>query len=87
MQSEIFRKQNESCNLLLRQNLTPRQTASAMTMLEETVETKTWKASRGLAECSKYRLCHQQKKTVEHILLDSEYLTKHNRGLMILAIS
>ena len=40
MQSEIFRKQDESCNLWLIQNLTPRKTASVMTMLEEMVETK-----------------------------------------------
>ena len=40
MQSEIFQKQDESCNLWLRQNLTPRKTASVMTMLEQMVETK-----------------------------------------------
>ena len=50
IQSEIFRKQDESCNLWLRQNLTPRKTASVMTMLEQMVETKSWKASRGLAK-------------------------------------
>ena len=68
MQSEIFRKQDESCNLWLRQNLTPRKTASVMTMLEQMIEIKPWKASRGLAECSKYRLCGQQRETVEHLL-------------------
>ena len=93
MQSEIFRKQDESCNLWLRQNLTPRKTASVMTMLEQMVETKSWKASRGLAKCSKCRLCGQQRETVEHLLAgckvleNSEYLTRHNRALMILAIS
>ena len=53
MQSEIFRKQDESCNLWLKQNLTPRKTASVMTMLEQMVESKSWKASRRLAKCSK----------------------------------
>ena len=49
MQSEIFRKQHESCKLWLRQNLTPRNTASVMALLEQMVETKSWKASGGLA--------------------------------------
>ena len=93
MQSKIFRKQDESRNLWLRQDLTPRKTASVMTMLEQMVETKSWKASRGLAKCSKCRLCGQQRETVEHllagckVLANSEYLTRHNRALMILAIS
>ena len=93
MQSEIFRKQDEICNLWLRQNLTPRKAASVMTMLKQMVETKSWKTSRGLAKCSKCRLCGQQRATVEHllarckVLANSEYLTRHNRGLMILAIS
>ena len=93
MQSEIFRKQDESCNLWLRQNTTSRKTASVMTMLEQMVETKSWKASRGLAEYSKCRLCGQQRETVElllagcKVLANSEYLTRHNRALIILAIS
>ena len=93
MQSEIFRKQDESCNLWLRQNLTPRKTASVMTMLEQIVERKSWKASRGLAKCSKCRLSGQQRETVEHlsaeckVLASSKYLTRHNRALIILAIS
>ena len=93
MQSEIFRKQNESCNLWLRQNLTPRKTASVISMLEQMIETKSWKASRGLAECSKCRLCGQQRETVEHllagckVLANSEYLTRYNRALMILEFS
>ena len=41
-----------------------------MTMLEQMVETKSWKASRGLAECSQCRLCSQQKETVEHLWMD-----------------
>ena len=92
IQSEIFRKQDESCNLWLRQNLTPRKTASVMTMLEQMVETKSWKTSRGLAKCSKCRLCGQQRETIEHllagckVLANSEYLSRHSRAL-ILAIS
>ena len=55
-----------------------------MSILEQMVEAKSWKASRGLAECSKCRLCDQQRETVEHllarckVLANSEYLTRHN---------
>ena len=85
--------EQKRCNLWLRQNLTPKKTASVMTMLEQMVETKSWKPSRGLAKCSKCRLCGQQRETVEHllagcnVLANSEYLTRHNRALIILAIS
>ena len=46
-----------------------------------------------LAECSKCRLCGQKRETVEYlfagckVLVNSEYLTRHNRALIILAIS
>ena len=67
-------------------------TASVMTMLEQMVETKSCKASRGLSKFSKCRLCGQQRETVQHLLAgckmltNSEYLTRHNKALMILAI-
>ena len=64
-----------------------------MTILKQMVETKSWKASRGLAECRKCRLYGQQRETVEHllasckVLANSKHLTRHNIALMILAIS
>ena len=70
-----------------------KRTASMMAMLEQMPETKAWKASRGFAECSKWRLCSQQKETVEHLLArckvstNSNYLARHTRKLMTLAIS
>ena len=92
MQNEIFRRQDESGNLLLRQNVTPRKTALMMTMLEQKVEKKALEASRRLAKCIKCRLCCQQKETVENffagckVFANSEYLTRC-RELMILTIS
>ena len=42
MQSAIYKKQNQQCNLWLEQNLTPAKTASIMSMLEQMVETRSW---------------------------------------------
>ena len=58
-------------------------------MLENMVETKSWKVSRGLAKCNRCRLRGQQRKTVEYllarckVLTNSEYLTMHNFGNFI----
>ena len=49
------------------------------------------KCNKALSECSKCRLCADQKETVEHllagykVLANSEYLARHNRALKILA--
>ena len=56
MQSTI-KEQNQQCNLGLKQNLTPAKAASIMSMLEQMVETRLWKVTRGLIEygkCSHY---------------------------------
>ena len=62
-----------------------------MTMLEQMVETRSWKQTRGLMEDGRYRVCFQHEETVEHLvdgcqkLANSEYLSRHNRALLILA--
>ena len=65
-----------------------------MSMLEQMIETRAWKAARGLTECCKCRLCDEQKETVQQHLLagcktiaSSEYLTRHNITLMVMAVS
>ena len=63
-----------------------------MNMLEQMVETRSWKAVRGLVEDGRCRVCNEQSETVEHlvagckVLANSEYLSRHNRALMILAV-
>ena len=57
------------------------------------VETRIWKVSRGLTctddDC---RLCGEHRETVDHLLAGcrslagNDYLTRHNRILMILAV-
>ena len=77
----------------LSQNLNFGKTAAIMTMLEQTVETRSWKETRGLADNGSCRICTQHSETVEHLiarctkLAKSEYLTWHNRELMILAVA
>ena len=72
MQSEIYKKQDQKCNIWLEQNLTPRKTSAIMSMLEQLIETRARKAARGLTECCKCRLCGEQKETVQHLWLDAK---------------
>ena len=93
MWSAVYKKQDQQCNLWLEQNITPPKTASIMSMLEQMVETRAWKVTRGLTEDGKCRLCREQKETVEHLLAgckkiaNSEYLTRHNRALVVMAVA
>ena len=92
-QSQVYQEQEEECHSWLGQNLHGRKTSSIMTMLEQMVETRSWKVSRGLAQDKQCRVCHERDETVEHIvagckvLANSEYLTRHNRALMIMAVN
>ena len=92
-QGRLFREQEEECNLWLIQNVNPRKTASIMVMLEQMVETRAWKAARGLIEDGRCRVYQEQVETVEHlvagckVLANTEYLTRHNRAMMIMAVA
>ena len=74
--------------------LTDSETLSAiMDMLEKTVETRSWKVARGLMEDGRCRVCFEQNGTVEHLVAgckvsaNGEFLSRHNRALMILVIA
>ena len=62
-------------------------------MTKQMVETRAWKAARGLIEDGRCRICFSHGEKVEHVvagcrvLANSEYLTRHNRALMILAVA
>ena len=68
-------------------------TSSIMPIMEQMVETRSWKAARGLIEDGRCRVCRGQDETVEQlvagctVLSNSEYLARHNRALMILAVT
>ena len=61
-----------------------------MSMLEQMVETRSWKAACGLIGDESFRACHGHDKTVEHLvagctaLSNTEYLARHNRALMMM---
>ena len=92
-QSKLYRVHDEECHVWLKQNMSPTKTSSIMAMLEQMVETRAWKQARGLVENANCRLCHQYAETVEHLvtgcpkLAGSEYVSRHNRALMVLVVA
>ena len=91
--SQFYQEQEEDCHVWLSRNLHGRKASSNMTMLEQMVETKSWKVSRGLTQDRRCRVCHERDETVEHfvagckVLAKNEYLTRHNRVLMIMVVN
>ena len=83
-QSKVYSEQEKECHVWLTQNLNPRKTATIMTMLEQMIETRSWKQTRGLMEDGRCRVCFQHSETVEHLvagcqkLANSEYLSRHS---------
>ena len=57
------------------------------------METRSWKEARELRDDGSCRICTQHSETVDHLvagstkLAKSEYLTRHNGALMILAVA
>ena len=57
------------------------------------VETRSWKAARRLVQDGCCRVCHKRDETIEHlvagckVLANSEYLLRHSRALMIMAVA
>ena len=92
-QSILYRGQEQEYHVWLSENLNPGKIAAVMTMLEQMVETRSWKEARGLTDDGSCRICTQHSETVEHLvvgctkLANSEHLTRHNQALMILAVA
>ena len=93
LQSELYIKQHDECNMWLKPRLEPRKTGAIMNLQENMLETRVWKVTRGLI-CAddKCRLCGEHRQTVDHLLAGckllagNDHLTRHNRTLMILAV-
>ena len=93
MQSQIYNKQEKNCSIWLEQNLAPRKTSVIMLVIEHKTKTRAWKEVRGLPENSQCRLCKEKRETVQYllagckILASSEYLVRHNRARMVMAVA
>ena len=55
--SKLYRGREQKCHMWLSQNLNPGKTAANMTMLEQMVETRSWKEVRGLTDDASCRIC------------------------------
>ena len=92
-QSKLYTGQEQECHVWLSQNLNPGKTAAIMTMLEQVVETRSWREALGLTDDVSCRIYTQHSETVEHLvvgctkLANIEYLTSHNRELIILPVA
>ena len=78
---------------LIEPKLKRKKTSSIMMMLGQMVETRLWKAARGLVQDGRGRVSHERDETIKHlvagckVLANSEYLARHNRALTIMAVT
>ena len=85
-QRQFYQEQEDECYLWSSLNLHGGKTFSIMTMLEQMV-------GRKLIQDGHCRVCHKRYETIEHlvaawkVLANSEYLLRHNRALMIMAVA
>ena len=92
-QSQFYQEQENEYHLWLSQNLHKRKTSSIIMMLEQMVEKRLWKAAKALVQDRHCRVCHESDETTEHlvagckVLANSEYFSRHNRALMVMAVA
>ena len=92
-QSQLYQEQEDECHLWLSQNLNGRKTSLIMKILEQMVETRSWKAARGLVQDGRCRVYHERDQTIEYlvagckVLANREYLSRHDRALMIMVFA
>ena len=67
-QSKFFRGQEQECHVWLSQNLNPGKMAATMTILEQMVETRSWKEARRLKGDGSCRIITQNSVTVVHLV-------------------
>ena len=93
MQSEYYKGFDMESHQRLECNTDARKVSAIINMQEQVIETRGWKASRGLTVTTENcRLCDAYKETVMHILsgckvlAGSDYLKRHNNVLMVLIV-
>ena len=87
-------KLDEESHRWIQYYIEPKKVAPIITVQEQMVETRAWKANRGLpVESDKCRICRQVKETVMHWfssctkIAAAEYLKRHNNVLVILYVA
>ena len=80
--------------LWLHTNITPKKTSGILDTMEQMVETRKWKAVKGIGgDDSQCRLCKNHDDTIHHLLSGCEVITgtdyprQHNNALMVLAVN
>ena len=92
-ESQFYQEEEDECHLWLSQNLHGMKTSSITIVLEQIVETRSWKAARELVQDGRCIVWHERDETIEHVvagckvLANSEYFSKHNRALIIMAVT
>ena len=93
MQSKHHKGFDMESHQWLECNIDPRKVSAIINMQEQMIETRGWKASRGLnVTTENCRPCDAYKETVMHILsgcklqAGSDYLKWHNNALMVLIV-
>ena len=93
MQSEHYKGFDIGSHKWLKCNIDARKVSTIINMQEQMIETREWKASRGMNVTTEHcRLCDAYKETVMHILsgckvlAGSAYLKWHNNALMVLIV-
>ena len=74
--SEDLLEQEDECHLWLSQNLHRRKTSSIMTMLEQILETRSWKAARGFVQDGRCRVCHERDEPIEPLVAGKVFLKR-----------
>ena len=93
MQIEHYKGFDWESHQWLECNIDARKVSVIINMQEQMIETRGWKASRGLnVTTENCRLCDAHKETVRQILsgckvlAGSDYLKRHNNELMVITV-
>ena len=92
MQSKYYKGFDMESHQWLECNINARKVSAIINNQEQMIETRGWKASRGLnVTTENCRICDAHKETVMHLsgckaLAESDYLKRHNNALMVLIV-
>ena len=92
LQSEIPTQYEDEDYSWLKCSTDPRKTDAIFALQEQMIKTRAWKKIRGLMREDMFRLCGEQRETVQHLLsgckklAGTEYITRHDNTLKVLVV-